>query len=643
MKSITSEVIAEVRGRANILEVVADTVALKRAGKHYKGLCPFHNEKTPSFTVNPERGIFKCFGCGEGGDVFAFVQKAQRVDFIDSVKNLAERYGVQLVETQEQRQEHDRRSLMLMLYQQASEFYMRMLQDEKQGAIAREYLKRRGITEEIIQEFRIGYAPNTWDSLIQYLTNANKVSPSTLAEAGLVRHKEDTNSYYDLFRHRLMVPIADDQGRVIAFGGRTFVEGEVKYINSPESPIYTKGQHLYGLNVAKDAIRQKDSVIVVEGYFDAIALHQFGFKNSVATLGTALTERQAKLLVRHTESKRVYLSFDADAAGQKAAERGIETLNQVAEGIGIQLRVIRVPGGKDPDECLRAPAPDGGAEAFEAAIQSAPLLTDYQLERAVAECNLLTHTGRIEASKLLVPILSAIKNSVARGEYIRQWAVRLNIREEELLSDVSQYRRQSGIARAQMPSRQVLPRHKALPSGCFEAERQLLALYMTGEDDQRRVASILANDSLIDPVNQRVKEAIEKVMNVTQDIDDLQSKLMDELVTDQDALKTVVDLILKADELKEQNFAVDVILKDGRARILKEKVTQEKNRLRGLLNSSTSDDEQKQIQSKIGGLMEVEAILLPKAQTDSDLSEIKVKVDRLLGKETQVLQVESNL
>ena len=631
MKSITSEVIAEVRGRASILELVADKVVLKRAGKHYKGLCPFHNEKTPSFTVNPERGIFKCFGCGEGGDVFAWEQKANGVDFIDSVKNLAERYGVQLVESQEQRQEHDRRSLMLMLYQQASEFYMRMLQDEKQGAIAREYLKRRGITEEIIQQFRIGYAPNTWDSVIQYLTNANKVSPATLAEAGLVRHKEDTNSYYDLFRHRLMVPISDDQGRVIAFGGRTFVDGEVKYINSPESPIYTKGQHLFGLNVAKDAIRQKDSVIVVEGYFDAIALHQFGFNNSVATLGTALTERQAKLLVRHTESKRVYLSFDADDAGQKAVERGIETLNQIAEGIGIQLRVIRVPGGKDPDECLRAPAPEGGVEAFETAIKEAPLLTDYQLDRAVVSCNLTTHTGKIEAAKLLVPILAVIKNSVARGEYIRQWAVRLNIREEELLSDVGQFRRQSGIARAQMPSRQALPRHKALPSGCFEAERQLLALYMTGEDDQRRVAGIMSDDRLVDPVNQRVKEAIERLMSQAQDIDDLQSKLMDELGTDQDALKAVVDLILKADEMKEQNFSVEVILKDGRARILKEKVTQEKNRLRGLLNSSTPDDEQKQIQSKIGGLMEVEAILLPRAQTDSDLSEIKVKVDALLS------------
>ena len=240
--------------------------------------------------VNPERGIFVCFGCNERGDVFAFVQKTKNVGFIDAVRDLAHRYGVPLVETTEDRRDYDRRSLMMLLYQQASEYFRRLLLDPSQGAYALDYLHKRGITPEIIDKFQLGYAPATWDGLLNYLTNANKVTPQTLAEAGLVRHKAETDRYYDLFRNRLMIPIHDEQGRVIAFGGRTLdPEDQVKYINSPESPIYTKGEHLYALHQAKESIKQHDNVIVVEGYFDVITAHQFGFSQAVATCGTALT------------------------------------------------------------------------------------------------------------------------------------------------------------------------------------------------------------------------------------------------------------------------------------------------------------------------------------------------------------------
>ncbi|MBU6453276.1 MAG: DNA primase [Cyanobacteria bacterium REEB67] len=438
MKGVTPEVIAEVRMHASILDIVSETVVLKRAGAQYKGLCPFHTEKGPSFYVTPEKGIYKCFGCGEGGDVFAFVQKTKGLNFIDSVRELAQRYGVKLVESAQEQQEYDRRSQILLLYQQASEYYIKLLQDPREGIIGRKYLEDRGLTAEMIERFKLGYAPNTWDGLLNYLTEKTKASPATLEEAGLVRKRQETSGHYDLFRNRLMIPICDSEGRVIAFGGRTLGDDSAKYVNSPESPIYTKSHHLFGYNLAKQAIKEKDSVIVVEGYFDVITSHQYGFTNTVAPLGTALTEAQAKLLVRYTDSKRVYLSFDADTAGATAIERGAKTLNQIAEGVGIELRVINIPGGKDPDECLRSGAE--GQAAFQKAITDAALMIDYQLEKAVAGINLDKSTGRIDAASRIVPILAVIKNSVARGEYVRNWAMQLRLREEEILADVSQYR-----------------------------------------------------------------------------------------------------------------------------------------------------------------------------------------------------------
>ncbi len=445
MRGVTKEVLSEVRLRANIVDIVAETVVLKRSGDGYLGKCPFHNEKTPSFRVSPERAIFKCFGCGESGDVFAFVQKIRGLNFPDAVRELANRYGVQLVESVEEQKEQDKRSLMRKLYDEACKYYQSLLKDPQEGFLAREYLKNRGIDEATIEKFKLGYAPNAWDGLINYLMRTMKVSSHFLAEAGLVREKQGGGSFYDLFRHRLMVPICDGEGRVIAFGGRTLGDDQVKYINSPETPIYKKGEHLYALHLAKESIKKSDSVIVVEGYFDAITPHHFGFTNCVATLGTAMTEAQARLIVRYSESKRVYLSFDSDDAGHKAVERGIETLQQIAEGIGIELRIIRIPGGKDPDECLRGP---DGPELFRRAIETAPLIIDYQLEEAIKGVDVSSHTGRIEASRLVVPIIGRIKNALARDEYIRQCAMLLNLRNEQSLTDdVGQFRRENGLSR----------------------------------------------------------------------------------------------------------------------------------------------------------------------------------------------------
>jgi DNA primase len=633
VKGVTTEVISQVRARADIHEIVSETVVLKRAGRSFKGLCPFHSEKTPSFTVTPERGIFYCFGCNERGDVFAFVQKTKGLGFIDAVRELALRYGIPLVETAEDKREYDRRTLLLLLYQQANEYFRRLLKDPAQGLVAREYLRKRGVTEEIIEQFQIGYAASGWDGLLNYLVAANKVSPQTLAEAGLVRNKAETNKFYDLFRHRLMIPIHDEQGRVIAFGGRALAADEqVKYINSPESPIYTKGEHLYALHQAKDSIKKQDSVIVVEGYFDAITAHQYGFTNTVATLGTALTERQAKLLVRFTESRRVFLCFDADVAGQRAVDSGTQTMNQVAEGVGIELRVIAVPGGKDPDECLRGEGEHAGKAAFEAAYTGAPLFVDYQLEKAVSRVDLKTHTGRIEGARLVVPILAQMKNAVARGEYVRQWALRLNVKEEELLSDVGVWRRQNRAGASAPVDPRLLKKaaQKNAPrAGHIEAERQLLALFLMSKDDHEAAREALVDDRLIEPVHQQIKEAVEGIGRFTT-TEDFQLQLMDRLGPDPQAAAALIDIILKVDELQRQNLPREVILKDNRARILRELLNQGKNRLRGLLPTASSDQEQSDLQSKIMTLQLLETRALREAQTDDQLADIRRQIDSLL-------------
>ncbi len=641
MKGVTPEVIAEVRSRANLLEVISEFVVLKRAGKEHRGICPFHSEKSPSFHVNAEKGIFKCFGCGEGGDVFAFVQKIKKIEFLESVRELAHRYGVQLVETQHDKADYDRRTTILMLYQQASEYYARLLADPHEGAVAQEYLRSRSITPEIIERFKLGYAPAGWDGLLRYLTAAGRVSMATLEEAGLVRRRPDSTTAYDLFRHRLMIPIFDDQGRVIAFGGRALADSEVKYLNSPETPIYTKGQHLYGLHLAKDAIKQRDSVIVVEGYFDAISAHQFGFEQTVATLGTALTERQAKLLVRYTESKRVFLAFDSDSAGERALARGVETLNQIAEGIGIELRALRVPGGKDPDECLRSQGEHGGPAAFQQSVDQAPLLIDYQLERAVERIDLKTHTGRIEAARAIVPFLAQIKNAVGRGEYIRQWALKLSIREEELLSDVGQHRRRQGLG---LPARQPqaqLPAGAGLKPGHLEAERQLLALYLTSRDDYRRVSSALLDESFLEPVHQRIKEALDGIGSQFNTSEDLQFKLMDRLGPDAEASRVMVDLVLKVEEIRKQKAPVDVMLNDGRARILKERLVQATNRLRVLMGLAGSESEQNELSSKINQLLQLESSKLRSARTEDEISDVKRRIGEILEDTGQFKQLET--
>jgi DNA primase len=663
VKGVTSEVIAEVRGRASLHEVVSEYVVLKRNGAdRYVGLCPFHNEKTASFNVNVDKGFFKCFGCNEAGDVFSFLQKIKRIEFIDAVCDLALKYGVKLVETHQERQEYDKRTAILMLYQQASEYYSHMLADEVGGQKAREYLNNRGIGSDIIDKFKLGFAPDLWDGLLNFLTTNAKAAPQTLLDAGLVRHKEESNRFYDLFKNRLMIPIFDDQGRVIAFGGRTLADDQIKYLNSPETPIYTKGQHLYAFHLAKEPIREKDAVIVVEGYFDVITSHLYGFSNTVATCGTALTEPQAKSLVRYTDSKRVFLAFDADAAGVKAVDRGVETLNHIAEGIGLDLRVIQVPGGKDPDECLRASEDSGtaGPAGYSKAIAEALPLIDYQLQKAMLGANTSTHTGRIDAAKKVVPILAQIKTEVARSQYIQQWSHKLVIDEIALTSDVSRFRKEnrggSRNANYAQPQSQRVEASKTAPaskshlltgrgtlqSGYIDAERQLLALYLTSRDDYERVHAVLIEETLLSPEHQQIKEAIEGIGSQFNNVEDLRQKLTDRLAPENDAMQAFVDVLIKVEVMRKQNPPVEILLREFRLTLLAERLRRGLAMARALLATAANETDQQILQSKIIELNKLQKTILSDANTPGEIDALKRKIDQVTAVKTDDVAITNN-
>jgi DNA primase len=350
----SDEIIQRVKDASDIVAVVGEHVQLKKAGSSYKGLCPFHNEKTPSFMVSPSRNSFHCFGCGKGGNAITFLMEVERLSFPEALRLLAEKAGIELPKPQEREEdrEGDRlRERLIALNEFAAKFFQEKL-FSAEGQAARDYFKGRGYNKEDAVKFLIGYAPDGWESLKISGQKAGFSQEEMLA-AGLIVHKEEKNSFYDKFRNRLIFPVKNNYDKILGFGGRALGEDPgPKYLNSPETLLFKKGENLYLLESAREAIRQKGFVTVVEGYFDALALHHHGFENTVATLGTALTSQHGRILKRYTQE--VVFSYDADEAGQAAVARGFEPL----AAAGLQVRVLVMPDGKDPDEFLQKHKPD---------------------------------------------------------------------------------------------------------------------------------------------------------------------------------------------------------------------------------------------------------------------------------------------
>ena len=479
--AFTPEFIQQVRDASDIVGVIQQWVPLKKAGVNYKGLCPFHNEKSPSFHVHPAKQMFHCFGCNEGGDVFAFVQKITKVGFGESLKVLAERAGIELPEETRDaglRQEEEARRKELeelsKLLDLAAVWFRRHLEESDEAAPARAYAEKRGLDAEAREKFQLGWAPADGRSLVQAAVKKG-YSEGALEKAGLMLRSE--RGPYGRFRSRLMFPISDPKGRMAGFGGRIVGEGEPKYLNSPEGPLFSKGKLLYPWPLAKDALGKAREALVVEGYMDAIACHQYGFAQAVATLGTALTEDHAKLLKRYVN--KVVLLFDADAAGLRAARRAGEALT----GTGLEIRVARLSGAKDPDELLRAKGAAGLQEALDAAIPLFDFCVATGLVQAQATGG-LTPQVRVAVLSDLYPMLAKLNSAVETEAELYRAAETLGVSHEAAAEDYAAFKKgnrrppsaatpvasNAGEAKIQTPA------PVRAPEGLLLAERELLRL-----------------------------------------------------------------------------------------------------------------------------------------------------------------------
>lgn len=423
MGFIPEEVIDQVLNASNIVEVIEGYLPLKQTGKYYRALCPFHTEKTPSFTVNPERQIFYCFGCGEGGDVFRFLMRREGFTFPEAVRHLAHRAGVPLPE-----RGRDRRGEgLLKLYEVqrlACDFFRRAL-NNPEGNEARKYLSQRGVDAGVVERYQLGYAVPEWEGLLRELTKRG-LTTTQVEAAGLALPRQGGRGYYDRFRDRLMIPICDSTGKIVGFGGRAMGDQQPKYMNSPETAIYRKGIHLYGLHLAARAIREAGVALVVEGYFDAITLHGGGFPHTVASLGTALTPEQVSRLHRYAE--KAVLVFDPDPAGIQAAWRGLELL--VAEEMGVAVVVL--PERKDPDNFVR----EFGKDALMERVTMAQDVVDFLLSRAEERTGLKGVDEKAAAARQVLQLIARMPDGVRRAKYVQKLAERLGVAEGVILAEL---------------------------------------------------------------------------------------------------------------------------------------------------------------------------------------------------------------
>ena len=417
------DTIEEVKAKVDIVDVIGGHVVLKKRGKDYLGSCPFHQEKSPSFSVSPTKQMYYCFGCQAGGNAITFLMELGKQSFTEVVLDLARRYqvSVQTLEP-EQRQELQRRlSQREQLYEIlaiTANFYQHAL-NQPQGEKALTYLKEeRAFSDETIQGFQLGYAPAGWETLANYLIEQKHFPPQAIVSAGLAIARKDGTSYYDRFRDRLMIPIRDLRGRVIGFGGRTLSDEQPKYLNSPETELFDKGNTLYGLDRAKDAISKTDRAVVVEGYFDVIALHAAGIDSAVAALGTALSLAQVKQLVKFTESKQIILNFDADKAGNIAAERAIGEVTDLAYQGQLQLRILNLPTGKDADEFLKSHS----QQDYLNLLDRAPLWLDWQIDKAIENQDLTQAEQYQAATQKIIKLLQNITDGTTRTHYLKKSA-----------------------------------------------------------------------------------------------------------------------------------------------------------------------------------------------------------------------------
>ena len=468
-----------VKQQADIVRVVGEYVRLKKTGKDFSGLCPFHQEKTPSFTVSPIKQIFYCFGCGKGGDIFNFVMEMERCEFPDALRLVAEKCGISIPKPKPsspaERTQSSVRATLVEMHREAQTFFVNQLQGTAEGKLARAYLEDRGLDKATMDRFGIGYAPSGGDLLLRHLKG--KYAEKLLAESGLVSRDQSGSRLFDRFRRRITFPISNESGKIVAFGCRALGDDQPKYLNSPETPIYSKSNVLYHLDRAKEALRRSDFAVLVEGYMDAIAVARAGISNVVASCGTSLAEPQIKLLGRFT--KRVIVNYDPDTAGQAATERSIAILLEQ----DFEVRVLALPGKADPDKFIR----EQGGDPYTKLLKQSPPYVDYLIARA-RNMDMTTGEGKRQAVNFLLPYVQKIPNRILRSEWATRIAQQLRLDEPVLraaLSKAANERRSEVKIQPELVGRAAKP-----------VERRLIRMLADGEGFRQELAQQLQQGQL---------------------------------------------------------------------------------------------------------------------------------------------------
>ncbi len=622
MAKSLDEIITQIKDRLDIVDVVSQQVILKKNGSHYWGLCPFHKEKTPSFSVNPSMGIYKCFGCGAGGDAITFIMKTQNKEFMDVVREYAEKFGLEMPNSYHKSESKEIKEEMIRACAKAAEFYnLRLLMDkEPETLYVLDYLKNRGITKEIIEKYHLGIAPKAYAMF--YKKFRHDFSEEVMEKAGLII-KTREGEYIDRFRNRAIIPIQNEFGDYVAFGARAVEKDQMpKYLNSSDSLIYNKSKLLYGLYTAKDAIKKDDSVILMEGYFDVISAQAHGIENAVASCGTALTPDHIKLLSRYTPSRRIYLSFDTDLAGQKATNRNAELIKDAFKGLGnikqfdesyistsndkysCEIRVICPPEGKDPDEFIRSV----GADSYKEYMKHAPLLIDFQLNNILKE-KPKTPIEKTKVVKEIIPLLMEIQNKIIQAEYVKMVSDAILVDEKALLVELDNAKKSEAVKNTDV--QRIVKKNIPISQ---KAQKNLLSVFLVTDSHFTldEISRIIGDTPFTDETLINVKSTIDKLTCTVNNVKELIDKLYTTYVNEPEVQKLITDLISISESfqnLDETDFITAI--RENINKINECQNEKEKEKIRNLYKSANDNETealkiQMQLRDKINNRLKLE-------------------------------------
>ena len=555
MANSFEEVISLIKDRLDIVDVVSQYVVLKKSGANYWGLCPFHNDKKPSMSVSPSKGIYKCFSCGAGGDALSFLVKIQNREYKDVILELAEKYGIELPQKFHSSKENkSQKKEMILACEKAAKFYKLQLKTAEDANKAMAYLRGRDITDDIIDKFTLGWAPNKYDTLYKELKKEFK--DEILEKAGLIL-KSNSGGWIDRFRNRIIIPIQNENGEYVAFGARAVDEGQnPKYLNSSDSLIYNKSKILFGLNSAQEAIKAEDGVIIMEGYFDVISAQAHGVENAVASCGTALTPDHVKLLSRYTKSRRIYLSFDTDSAGINATKKGSAVIKETLSALGnikqfdeshissntdnkyaCEIRVVSQPEGKDPDEFIRST----GADAFRQYVKNAPLLIDFLLNNILKEKNnARTPQEKAELVNQIIEVLKDVNNKIIQSEYVKMVSTVIDVDENAMLKELANYR-ESGVY-SQVENKKLVTNSSQFE---IKAQKNLLSVFLANDSSLsfKQLNELLPENIIQDETLIIVKNTIDKLSCTINNVKELTKSLYTEFIEDDNLTQILTDIV----------------------------------------------------------------------------------------------------